>query len=81
MGNGGTTALAGIGATQAVTLLLYIMHKCGVDDMTPEVASAFVGVGAVVVGWIVHRLDARRPDKRRSDRDPTPEPLPAGAQT
>lgn len=77
--SGKTTALAGIGATQLVTLLLYTVHRFGIDDMTPEVAGAIVGVAMALGGGIMHELQRMR--ERREAKDETPNGEFGGAPT
>ncbi len=63
--NGKNAAIAGLAGTQAVTLLLYIVHKFGVDDMTPEVANAIIGVSMVIGGGIYHTLEKLSFERQR----------------
>ena len=62
---GKQVALAGLSATQAVTLLLYVCNKLGMDDMTPEVAGAIIGVAVAAAGGIMHDVQRRRERKDR----------------
>jgi hypothetical protein len=62
---GKTAAIAGMAATQSVTLLLYIVHKFGIDDMTPEVAAAIIGVATTIAGAIMHGFQ-RSEEKKAS---------------
>ncbi len=63
---GKTAAIAGLGATQAVTLLLYVVHKFGIDDMTPEVAASIIGLAVTVAAAIMH-IFQRSEEKKESD--------------
>lgn len=67
---GKTTALAGIGATQLVTLLLYTVHRFGIDDMTPEVAGAIIGVSMAIGGGIAHEVQRWRERKEAKNEKP-----------
>ncbi|MEI6283176.1 MAG: hypothetical protein WCP82_10780 [Alphaproteobacteria bacterium] len=65
---GKTTAIAGMAGTQAVTLLLYVVHCFGINDMTPEVASAIIGLSITLAGAVMHILQ-RRQEKRTFDNE------------
>lgn len=60
---GKTAAIAGLTATQAVTLLLYVVHCWGINDMTPEVAAAIIGLAVTFTGAIMH-VSQRREEKK-----------------
>lgn len=63
---GQTVAIAGLSATQGVTLLLYVSDKIGLTDMTPEVAASIIGVAAAIAAGILHDVERRRAAKRAS---------------
>ncbi len=60
---GKSVAVAGLSATSGVTLLLYVVHKFGIDDMPPEVAAAIIGLATTVAGAIMHDFQ-RRAERR-----------------
>lgn len=51
---GKTTAIAGLSSTQAVVLLLYVVHRWGINDMTPEVAASIIGLATTITGLLMH---------------------------
>lgn len=68
MTSGQQMALAGVTSSQMVTLLLYAVHRFGIDDMTPEVAAAIVGAATVMGGTFSHYLEKwllNRPHTKR----------------
>lgn len=56
---GKTVAIAGLSTGQAVVLLLYCVHKFGIDDMTPEVAVSIISVAVSITAAIMHTLQRR----------------------
>ncbi len=56
---GKTVAIAGLSTGQAVVLLLYVVHKWGIDDMTPEVAVSIISVAVSVAATIMHLIQRR----------------------
>lgn len=74
--SGKTTAIASFGTGQAIVLLLYIVHKFGIDDMTPEVAAAIIGFAATVVAVFMHK--SQRKQEATNGNSPTP-PTQLGA--
>lgn len=68
MTSGQQTALAGVTSTQLVTLLLYVVHFFGINDMTPEVAASIVGLATAVAGAVMHRVERHeRPRNQRAE--------------
>lgn len=65
---GKTTAIAGLGATQAVTLLIYVSDKIGLSDMTPEVAGAIIGFATMLAGAVMHDLQRRQERRERAHK-------------
>ena len=60
----GKTAFIGVsGGTSGVVLLLYVVHRFGIDDMTPEVASAIITLAGGVAGAIMHALQRHEESK------------------
>lgn len=53
--SGKTVAIAGLSTGQAIVLLLYIVHKFGIDDMTPEVATAIISFACGITAAFMHR--------------------------
>ena len=53
---GKTIAIAGLSTGQAIVLLLYVVHKFGIDDMTPEVATSIISVAVTLAGGIMHHM-------------------------
>ena len=56
---GKTVAIAGLSTGQAVVLLLYVVHRWGIDDMTPEVAVSIISVAVSVAATIMHVIQRR----------------------
>lgn len=59
---GTTAALAGGIAGYLVTILMYLAHHFGINDMTVEVATAFVSVAIFIAGGISHFIE-RKPNE------------------
>ncbi len=68
--SGKTAAISGMAATQCVTLLLYIVHCFGVNDMTPEVAGAIIAIASTIAGGIMHELQRAREKKEAKNAEP-----------
>lgn len=75
---GKTVAIAGLSTGQAVVLLLYVVHKFGIDDMTPEVAVSIISVAVTVASALMHHAQ-RMQEKKESDNEPPPAVPPAPA--
>lgn len=52
--SGKTVAIAGLSTGQAIVLLLYVVHKFGIDDMTPEVATAIISFAVSIAAAFMH---------------------------
>ncbi len=65
--SGKTIAVAGMSATQGVTLLLYVCHKLGIQDMTVDVASAIICIAAGAAGAVIHDVQRKR-ERREKER-------------
>lgn len=63
---GKTVAVAAAVGTQAATLLLYIVHLLGINDMPPEVANAIIGLSIAGAGWIMHNAQRKAEAKAYS---------------
>lgn len=63
---GKTVAVAAAVGTQAATLLLYIVHLMGINDMPPEVANAIIGLSVATAGWIMHKEQRKKEAKAYS---------------
>lgn len=71
---GQQAALTGVSSTQAVTLLLYVVHLFGMNDMPPEVAAAIIGLAYAAAGGIMHYFSTKRlKHASRSTDNPQPE--------
>lgn len=68
--SGKTTAIAGIATSQAITLLLYVVHLFGINDMPPEVAGAIIGLSTALAGAIMHVLQRNREKKDYENEEP-----------
>lgn len=66
--SGKTTAIASLSTGQAIVLLLYVVHKFGIDDMTPEVATAIISFAGLVAGALMHTF--QRKQERAEDAKP-----------
>lgn len=76
---GKTTAIAGLGATQAVTLLMYAADKIGLSDMTPEVAGAIIGFATMLAGAVMHDLQRRQERRERGHKQRVTDKVTTGA--
>lgn len=65
---GKTVAIAGVSATQLVTLLLWVSPKFGITDMNDAVAASIVGIAMAFAGAIMHTLQ-RKEEKRNAQAD------------
>lgn len=65
---GKTVAIAGLSTGQAVVLLLYVVHKFGIDDMTPEVAVSIISVAVTIAATIMHTFQ-RHEEKKESNEN------------
>lgn len=62
----GKTAFIGVsGGTSGVVLLLYVVHKCGIDDMTPEVAAAIITLAGGVAATVMHTIQRSQESKEQ----------------
>jgi len=64
---GKQVALAGLSATQAVTLLMFVCEKLGLTGVTPEIAAAIIGLAMALAGGIMHDLQRKR-ERRALER-------------
>lgn len=63
--SGKTVAVAGLSTGQAVVLLLYVVHKFGIDDMTPEVAVSIISLAVGLAAAIMHHC--QRATERKNE--------------
>lgn len=56
---GKSVAAAGLSATSGVTLLLYVVHIFGINDMPPEVAAAIIGLSTAAAGAVMHHCQRK----------------------
>lgn len=63
--SGKTTFIGVSSGTSGVVLLLYVVHKCGIDDMTPEVAAAIITLAGGVAATIMHTLQRYQENKEQ----------------
>lgn len=68
---GKTTFIGVSGGTSGVVLLLYIVHKCGIDDMTPEVAAAIITLAGGIAGAVMHVFQRTEEKKEAKDEAAT----------
>jgi hypothetical protein len=57
---GATAALAGGIAGYLVTILMYLAKHFGIDDMTMEVATAFVSIAIAIAGGVSHFIEGKK---------------------
>lgn len=60
---GKTTFIGVSSGTSGVVLLLYIVHKCGIDDMTPEVAGAIITLAGGIAATIMHNIQRHQENR------------------
>lgn len=57
---GKSTMIAALATSQAVTVLLYVVHLFGINDMPPEVATAIVGLAFGAPAYMLHFQQRKR---------------------
>ena len=67
---GKTFAISSSTTSAAIILLLYTAHKFGVDDLTPEVASAIITLAMGLAGLVMHTI--QRNGERHNGAMPQP---------
>lgn len=70
-GSAGKNAFMGVsGGSTGIVLLLYTVHKFGIDDMTPEVAAAIITFASGVGAAIAHAIGAWLEGRKRKNAEP-----------
>lgn len=60
----GKTAFIGLSSgTAGIVVLLYVVHKLGIDDMTPEVAGAIITIAGGIAASIMHNVQRYKENK------------------
>lgn len=64
---GKTLAIGAMSTAQGVTVLLWFVHKFGIDDMPPEVAAAIIGFAGLVAGAIMHHAQRKKENEQENE--------------